>query len=255
MRRIYLYNHKKIEKRVFISGEPAHYLKNVLRMGPGSRFYAFDGSGVEYELKITKAAGAYIETDIIEERFSNSRETSISVELCIALCKTSTLENVLKKASELGVSKITPFSSSRSVNNIEKLLKKDKIQRWRKIVAEGSKIAGRTKIPEICLPLDFNSIIPDGAPGILFWEQSKNDLKKALPDLLKKINQDTSLRIFIGPEGGFTEEEKDFAKEKGILIASLGTRILSVETATIAALSIIMYELENAGDADEHIKL
>ncbi|MCM8814889.1 MAG: 16S rRNA (uracil(1498)-N(3))-methyltransferase [Candidatus Omnitrophica bacterium] len=245
MRRIYLYNHKKIERRVFISGEPAHYLKNVLRMGPGSRFYAFDGSGVEYELRIKKIDRLKIEAEIIEEKIADYRELPVPFELCISLCKKATFESILKKASELGISKIIPFRSSRNISDVEKIFKKDKIQRWRKIAGEGSKIAGRSRTPEICPPCDFSSIVSSTTTGILFWEQSKDYLKKIIPDLLKKINQDRLLRVFIGPEGGFTEDEIELAKENGILVAGLGPRILGVETAAIVALSILMYEIEN----------
>ncbi|MCM8788250.1 MAG: RsmE family RNA methyltransferase, partial [Candidatus Omnitrophica bacterium] len=150
-----------------------------------------------------------------------------------------------KKASEIGASKIVPFRSSRSIANFEKVFKKEKMQRWRKIVAEGSKIAGRTKTPEVFLPVNFSTIITCQTPGILFWEQSRNNLKTIVPDLLERIIRAGSLKIFIGPEGGFTEEEVALATGNGTLIASLGPRILSVETATIAALSILIYEIEN----------
>lgn len=244
MRRIYLYNHKIIENKIFITGETAHYLKNVLRMNTGSRFLAFDGTGIEYELEIKKIFSTVVESEIINRKLTQQKETKISLELCISLCKSKTFENIVKKTSEIGISKIIPFYSTRSVVQIENK-EDEKLKRWKRIAAEGSKIAGRTKITEIFLPQRFNTLIEDKISGILFWEQSRKNLKNLISNLFQQISESSVLRIFIGPEGGFTDEEIELAEKNKIVVASLGPRILSVETATICACAILMYEIEN----------
>ncbi|MCM8759667.1 MAG: 16S rRNA (uracil(1498)-N(3))-methyltransferase [Candidatus Omnitrophica bacterium] len=245
MRRIYIYGHKKVKNKIFITAETAHYLKNVLRMDIGSCFFAFEGNGTEYLLEITTLTDKYIETLIKEERRFEKKEPEITVELYISLCKTNTFENIIKKSAELGISKICPFISERSIIKISKDKIEEKIKRWIKIAAEGSKIAGRTKIPEITMPKDFGTVILGKTPGILFWEQSTDNLKTVIKNVLNPPTDLKIIRIFIGPEGGFTQQEVDLATKNGILIASLGPRILSVETATIAAVSILMYEIES----------
>ncbi len=197
MRRIHIYTYRRNRNKISILDEPAHYLKNVLRMKAGSKFYAFDGTGKEYELEIKRVSDTDIETEIIAEKIKEEKEPPI------------------------------------------------KINRWKKIVAEGSKIAGRTKIPDILIPDKFENIVSQQKNSILFWERSDNNLKIMIDRLFKRLDKTNTLRIFIGPEGGFTEKEVKLATQNDVLIASLGSRILSVETATISALSVIMYELEN----------
>ncbi|HOK80472.1 MAG TPA: RsmE family RNA methyltransferase [bacterium] len=243
MRRIYLYNHEKIGSTIFVSGEPAHYLKNVLRMTIGSKFLAFDGSGNEYTLEIKKFLNSKVETKILQEQYSEQKEPQISIELCLCLCKIATFENIIKKAAEIGVSKIIPVKSMRSIFEIDEKKLPAKLERWKKIAAEGSKIAGRTRIPEIKKIENFETIITQDLPAILFWEQSRVPLKDALNNIFSKIQEKRSIAILIGPEGGFTENEVEKAAENHISIASLGPRILSVETASILAIGIAFYEL------------
>ncbi|HOL49189.1 MAG TPA: RsmE family RNA methyltransferase, partial [bacterium] len=113
MKRVYLYNHIKTGNKILISDEPAHYIKHVLRMNPGSTFCAFDGSGNEYILKIKKISLNAIESEIVEEKYTEEKEPEISIELCLCLCKNKTFENILKKAAEIGVSTIIPIKSAR----------------------------------------------------------------------------------------------------------------------------------------------
>ncbi|MCX7705908.1 MAG: 16S rRNA (uracil(1498)-N(3))-methyltransferase [bacterium] len=245
MRRIYLHDYRRLKDKILISNEPAHYLRNVLRMNVGSRFIAFDGAGREYELEIKKSSTNEIETEIMQERIMTQKETLIPMELCISLCKVSTFENILKKASELGVTKISPIKSERSIIQIQDGKLERKLIRWKKIAAQGCKISGRTKIPEIIPPVEFKNIVKEKGCGILFWEQSRTNLKSKIDRLLKNAYDKKILRIFIGPEGGFTDDEINLAEKNDIIIVSLGPRILSVETATVAAISILLYEFEN----------
>ncbi|MGC9066209.1 MAG: RsmE family RNA methyltransferase [Candidatus Ratteibacteria bacterium] len=242
MRRIYLYNHLRIGNKIFISDEPAHYLKNVLRMVSGSRFYAFDGTGIEYTLEIKKISSSGIETEIINEKHKQHREPGISIELCLCLCKNRTFESVIKKAAEIGVTKIIPVKSARSIIEIDNKKLPLKIGRWSKIAAEGSKIAGRTRVPEIKQPQDFETVVAQNMPGILFWEQSQVSIKDIFSSFLASVEKKRFIRVFIGPEGGFTDNEVEKAIKNQIFIASLGPRILSVETASILALGIVFYE-------------
>jgi len=244
MRRIYLYNHKITGEKIFVYDEPAHYIKNVLRMSTGSVFYGFDGTGMEFLIKITSTNPSYVEGVILEKRTNQQKEASVSIELCISLCKTKTFENIIKKVSEIGVTSIIPMITTRSIINIDTKSLPAKIKRWEKIAAEGSKIAGRTKIPSISLPQRFETVISNKICGILFWEQASTHIKIVLNSIKEKMPEIKLIRIFIGPEGGFTQEEVSMAESNGIPIAGLGPRILSVETATIVAVSILMYEFE-----------
>ncbi len=245
MRRIYIYDFQKNGERILISGETSHYIKNVLRLTRGSTFFAFDGSGTEYKLEILDIKGLDITARIIDQNTVRQKELKIPIELCIGICKTKTFENVIKKAAEIGITRIIPFISTRSTLHIDDKKVVQKIERWKKIAAEGSKIAGRSEIPEIFLPAEYDKLIREKRYGIIFWEKSSEGLKNIIDRILRELPEYNCLSVFIGPEGGFTEEEISMAKSNGILVASLGSRILSVETAAIVACSILIYEIEN----------
>ncbi len=217
-----------------------HYLKNVLRLKEGSQFKAFDDTGVEYLLEVRKTS-PLIEARILETIRVFSEEPSINIEFCPSICRMKVFESTIEKAAELGVTRIIPVITSRS-HNIpqERLL--SKIKRWYRIAAEGSKISGRIKIPEVHTPERLNKIMAEPGINIFFWEQSEENLKQLIPLIRQQISNKKTLRVFIGPEGGFTEEEAELARRNNSLVAGLGKRILKVETAAIAAISILLYE-------------
>jgi 16S rRNA (uracil1498-N3)-methyltransferase len=168
------------------------------------------------------------------------------------------MDLIVRKSTELGVSRIIPVVTERS-----QVRHTQKTERWRKIARSASQQSGRSIIPEIEEAVDFSRYIerfmPDHAMGyvedikgvrldsgyriILSERRMEANLKK----LLSGMSGTKSLTLLVGPEGGFTEEEIFLAKEHGFVEASLGPRILRTETAPLAALSIIQYELGDIG--------
>jgi len=244
MRRIYLYNHRKINNSILISGEPFHYLRNVLRLKEGSQFKGFDSTGTEYLLEIKKMQ-PMIEARILDESQIYQHEPIINIEFCPSLCKMKTFEHTLEKVAELGVAKIKPVITERSFVLSSGHIS-SKIQRWHKILAEGTKISGSAKIPDICMPERIENVLNQQGINIFFWEQSEKNLKEIIPMIKQRLLDNKTIKVFIGPEGGFTEEEANLAEKTKSLIVGLGKRILSVETATIAAIAILSYELNEA---------
>ncbi|MFN4227623.1 MAG: RsmE family RNA methyltransferase, partial [Candidatus Ratteibacteria bacterium] len=123
----------------------------------------------------------------------------------------------------------------------------NKIKRWNKIAEEASKISGRVFVPEISELSNFEkSIREEKDIGIIFWEGERN---RTIKDIIKEIDKDKiinkKINVFIGPEGGFDEDEIKLAIENNYLPTSLGKRILKVETASVISIGILIYELEN----------
>ena len=186
-----------------------------------------------------------IELSILEETKPNELGTRIN--LYQGISKSDKMEFIIEKAVELGAYSITPFTSKYCIAKIESDKASKKLLRYNKISKSAAEQSKRHIIPAVNEPLSFKEVMNqikdrDGALNILFYENANGiiNTKKAFSDKnYKEIN------IIIGPEGGFSNEEIDFAVNSKVNILSLGERILRTETAAVTALSIAMYEMEN----------
>ncbi len=245
MKRIFLNRDECLfdKDKAEIKGGTYHYLKDVLRVKQDDVFVGFDGSGKEYLIEISRVDKKNIKGKIIkvEEKF----DIEIPYDVCLFQClpKGKKMEQILECVTQLGVKKIWPVISKRVISNVKK---EKKIERWKKITEQASKVSGRTIIPEIGDFLKYEDAIKIKKDiGIIFWEGERKILREVIKEknITKKI-EDKKIHIFIGPEGGFDEEEILLAKKNNFLISSLGKRILKVEIASIVATALIVYELE-----------
>ena len=221
-----------------IRGSDAHHLKNVLRSRIGDEIELFDGSGMVYLAKITKIEKDSIITEIISQHRSEN-EPKVKITLAQALPKGNKMDFIVEKCVELGVSKIIPMLTERTIG------KAVKFERWQKLAKEAAEQSGRAIVPSIEPLMNFAEVLKLKAQFDLFlipWELEKErTLKSALT--IQQSNNPTIL-LLIGPEGGFSQKEVEAAKKAGFTSISLGKRILRTETAGMAAIAIINYELE-----------
>ncbi len=248
MRRIYLGTDIFRKKDSFyIKGETYHYLKNVLRLKKKDIFIGFDGSGREYIIEILEVGKNEIAGKILEEKEVYSTELPFDLQLFQCIPKGEKFDFIIRETTQLGIKKIIPVISKRVIVKIRREKIETKLRRWQKIAEESAKLSGRTLVPEIMFPVKFEECIKEKKDfGIIFWEGERNFTLKDFIQKLKEENiKNKKINVFIGPEGGFDEEEIKLAKNYGYYSISLGKRILKVETASIVALSILIYELEN----------
>lgn len=248
MRRIYIGTETYRSKDFFIiKGETYHYIRNVLRLKIKDVFLGFDGSGKEYKIEITEIKKGEILGRIEEELQVFSPETEFNINLFQSIPKGEKFDFIIREATQLGVKRIVPVLSKRTVVRIKEERVKNKINRWKRIASEASKISGRTFIPEISEIAKFKDCIKEEKDyGIIFWEgERKNTIKEFLKILNRENIKGKKINVFIGPEGGFDEDEIKLAKENNYFISSLGKRILKVETAAIVSIAVLIYELEN----------
>ncbi|MCM8772912.1 MAG: 16S rRNA (uracil(1498)-N(3))-methyltransferase [Candidatus Omnitrophica bacterium] len=249
MRRIYLGNDcLKIKNKFLIRGETYHYLKNVLKLSKNDLFKGFDGSGREYKIKIFDVGKREVIGEVIEEEQIYTPELNFTLNLFQSLPKGEKFEFIIRETTQLGVKKIIPVISKRVIVKISEEKIDNKIKRWIKIAEEASKVSGRTFIPEIAKPLKFDNCIMEEKKdiGIIFWEGEREiTIKDFVKNLKKEDIYNKKINVFIGPEGGFDEEEIELAKRNGYISVSLGKRILKVETASTVAIAILVYEFEN----------
>ncbi|MBR3610108.1 MAG: 16S rRNA (uracil(1498)-N(3))-methyltransferase [Oscillospiraceae bacterium] len=223
---------------VEITGEDARHIALSLRMKNGEKLVLCDGKGREADAVIREAFPESVVLDI-EERRNSSAEPETEVILYQALPKFDKLEYIVQKSVELGVSKIVPVLTSRCISRPDEKTMKKKLERLRKISDEAAKQSGRGKLPEIGEMLAFKNAVlkmAEAETPILFFEHAQYPLHEIMEKRTGK-----TISMMVGSEGGFSDEEAEYAKEKGVLIASLGPRILRCETAPVAALAAIMY--------------
>ena len=263
MPRIYLPISRILDNRISITNEKAHYLTSVLRCGKGDELIIFDGEGDCFRTTILKADRREIITEVIE-KFQCNAESNINITLVQGLLKGEKMDMVIQKTTELGVKEIIPVVTERS-----QLRETRKVARWRKIAEEASRQSGRSIIPVIHNPIKFFDILnllrpSNKVKSLLFYEEGGMKLSEAVLrigihdtgyKMQDKRNRTSCIMhhaspwiyVVAGPEGGFTKEEVFLAKEKGLLVTSLGERILRAETAAISAVALVQFLLGDMG--------
>ena len=240
------------KKELEIDGEIAHQIIKVLKLKPSEKIELCDGKGIYAIAKITeiKKNTLFVKIDTLLRQGYEGQDSTKKVTLFCAILKKENFELVVQKTTECGVSKIVPIITNRTIKtglNLERL---------QKIAKEASEQSGRGSVPEILEPVTFDeslklvdknitNIIFDGS-GELFYEmplEARRCRTEKIPSkefsCISENNSTRTFNIFIGPEGGWTEEEIKKAKNLNFVIASLGSLTLRGETAAIIATYLV----------------
>ena len=229
------------EETAVLTGPDARHIAKSLRMHPGEALVLCDSIGTDYNCEIERIDGEIVTVRVLNFCRSVS-EPTVRVTLYQAFPKADKMDAVVQKAVELGVSRVTPVLTERCVSRPDEKAAKKKTERWQKIAEEAAKQSGRGVIPRVSAYMPYHAALREAAQagGILFFYEGGGERIDAL------IGPGTrELALFIGPEGGFSQAEVDFAKEQGARVATLGPRILRTETAPIAALAAVMLATGN----------
>ena len=235
MKRIFLEDLTAAELK--ISGQDARHLAYSLRARRGDRIKAVDRAGNCAVIELTD----FNNDSVKARRISEMQKVAVERKIILADClpKQNRFEAIIEKATELGVDKIQPLISERTIAR-----PKDKLERWRRIAKESSEQSGRDTIPEIgdVLKLyDWLKEVTELKDDWLFlfcWELEKTTTVREV----LSAHRDSNIVVLIGPEGGFSEREVLAIKTAGGISASLGSRILKTDTAAISVLAMINYE-------------
>lgn len=242
------------DKTLYIDGEDVKHISKVLRYGQGDEIEVCDSNGHEYICRIESIDKTRIDLSIVDEVDIN-RESRIRVSLYQGVPKSTKMDIILQKLTEAGVDEIVLVNTKRSVVNIKGDKADKKFDRWERIIYEAAKQCKRGLIPKLRGILTFKEALEDMEKNdinICPYEVEKSlGIKEALQtDQVKRIleNKDeVRVGIFIGPEGGFAEEENEMVKAAGIASVTMGPRIFRTETASIVATAITLYELGDIG--------
>lgn len=228
-----------------IEGEDVKHISKVLRCKVGEKLEICDKDNSEYVCEITDISKNQVDLNILEKN-EIKRESDLKVKLYQGLPKSTKMEFILQKLTEVGVDEIILVSTKRSVVKVDDKKEGKKLERWERIIYEAAKQSKRGKIPTLRGVLSFDEALEDmknNDMNICPYENEKTvSIKSAIRG--SDIN---NIGIFVGPEGGFEEEEIQTLQDIDSKVVSLGPRILRTETASVVASSIVLYELSDLG--------
>ncbi|MDQ5987870.1 MAG: Ribosomal RNA small subunit methyltransferase E [Syntrophus sp. SKADARSKE-3] len=241
--RIYLPCDLEPGNRYNLTEGDRRYLQSVLRLETGDAILVFNGKGREGE-GIVDSVGDKNLCVAVQDVWSASPE-DLSIILAQALPKSGKMDVIIQKATELGVSRIIPFISHRCVPRLDEQKSWARQERWQKIAMEAARQCRRAHIPDITPILPFADMLiqsPTDSFKMILWEEEMTaGIRSLLTCAYSVLGRECV--IAVGPEGGFTSDEIDQAKGERFLTASLGRHVLRTETASLAAIAIIQYEI------------
>ncbi len=230
---------------IYIRGDDYNHIRNVLRMKKGEVISVSDGvSGNEYRCHIEGYSedAVHCRLDFIKEA---DTELPVRVYLFQSLPKSDKMEFIIQKSVELGVSDIIPVRSKRCIVNLTGKKALAKVERWNSISEAAAKQSNRNTVPVVHEIMDFKEAAAfAGACDIRIIPYELAEDFDRTRKIMDSVRPGCALALFIGPEGGFAEEEIAAAEEAGICPVTLGHRILRTETAAMVVLSWLVYRLE-----------
>lgn len=217
-----------------LTGADAEHLVRVLRIEPGQIFEISDNRNV-YLAEVETARKSLVAFTIKEEL--PQQPIPVRTEILCALFKFDHFEWLIEKATELGVSVIQPVEATRSERGLSQASAKRR-ERWERIAMEASQQSRRAHLPEVHATIPFTTAI-QGNQTIKLLLDETSGAKSIIEQLPAERDAGQTVQILLGPEGGWTEVERDMAMKSGWLSCGLGQTVLRAETAGIAALAVI----------------
>jgi 16S rRNA (uracil1498-N3)-methyltransferase len=219
--------------RVTLEGNAASHLTRVLRLRIGSSVTVFNGLGGEYSASIDKSHGGEVIVAIGEHR-PIERESPFPLTLAQGVSRGERMDLVVQKATELGVSRLLPVLTERSVVRLDAQQADRKSNHWRAIAIAACEQCGRNRLPEVAVPAGLREVLsePAGDRARLLLSP---DAALRIEDVPRTV---AGVTVLIGPEGGLSDEEQADAQAAGFTSVNLGPRVLRTETAAIAALTL-----------------
>lgn len=238
----------QVEKEnIIIQGTDVNHIKNVLRMKAGNqvRISVREDTSKDYICQLEELQEEFIKAKIIEID-EEGTELPASIYLFQGLPKGDKMELIIQKTVELGVFEIIPVATKRAVVKLDHKKEENKLKRWRTIAESAAKQSKRRKIPDIKRVMTMQEALnyaKDFDIKLIPYENAKgmDETKR----ILSQLTQGTKIGIFIGPEGGFEDTEVELAIDQGMVPITLGKRILRTETAGLALVAAMMFQLEN----------
>ena len=238
MHRFYHSNPLGLNQIITLDEFASHHALRVMRVKVDDFLILFNGDGFDYKGRVNDINKKTINIEILSKEKNNS-ESPININLFQSISSNEKMDMVIQKATELGVSSIQPIFTSRSTIKLSLDRTKKRVIHWKQVSISACEQSGRSKIPTIKPPIEFDQI----SEGI-----KTNSLNLLLhPDNLEESSNlpneySGDINIFIGPEGGFSQDEVLLLKKQNCINIQLGPRIMRTETAPLAIIAILQYK-------------
>jgi len=203
----------------------------VLRLRRGDAVVVFNGEGGEFSAELTRVSRRDARAHVIS-RQTSERESPLVIALAQCVSSGDRMDATLQKSTELGVSRIVPITSERSVVRLSSDRADRRVAHWRNVVIAACEQCGRNRVPEVAAIIDFDGFLGQAAADglrLLLAPDADRDLKRLEPP--------GKVTLLVGPEGGLAPEERQRAERRGFVPVRFGPRVLRTETAPLAAIA------------------
>lgn len=238
---------------VSLSEADSAHAARVLRLSVGDTVIVCDGLGYEYEAELESVSAREVTVRILNRRLSDA-EPAVHVTLAQGIAKGDKMDFVVQKAVEVGISRIIPLITERTVVRLEGQKAAAKVERWRRIAYEAAKQSGRARIPAVDAVHSWDQLWRRDDLGIVIipWEGEKARRLLETVSTVASASQGkrpmpAQITIVIGPEGGFAAHEIVQARQNGARVVTLGPRILRTETAGLVTAALVLGALGELG--------
>jgi 16S rRNA (uracil1498-N3)-methyltransferase len=236
--RVYLDNPLALNALISLPKEIAHYLGNVLRLRVDDELLVFNSKQGEFRARVIAVTKRAVDIELLEKKrgvHDSARQTSMCIHLILGLSRGDRMDFAVQKSTELGVNEITPIYTEYGEVRLKPERVEKKLQHWQKIAISACEQSGRVDVPVIHKPISLMELSLGESVNKWMLEPSGSD---ALPLCIVENN----CVLLVGPEGGFSANEIDWAQSNDFQIVALGSRILRTETAPVAALAILQHK-------------
>ena len=238
--RVYVEEPLQSGTRCRIAGSAANHVRRVLRLGVGAAVTLFDGTGGEYAARLESVDKDSVVVEV-GTHAAIERESPLHLTLAQGVSRGERMDWVIQKATELGVRRILPLITLRSVVRLDARQAQRKLQHWRGISIATCEQCGRNRLPQIAAPRELGEFLTDEAAPAT----QRLVLARTGSARIRELDRLDSITLLVGPEGGLAQEEQSAAIGRGFLSVQLGPRVLRTETAAVAALAALQ---QSCGD-------
>ncbi len=234
--RIYIPEALAAGHEIMLPQPAAEHLTRVLRLEPGAPFLVFDGRGHEYTAVLGDRHGKQSRARV-EREVSVERESPLDVTLLQGIARGERMDFIIQKATELGVTRIVSFFAERSVVRVDAKQRERKHEHWQAVAVSACEQCGRNRIPPVSAPLSLDqavSALAEESLRCLLAADGAQSLVTAA-----RHTHGKPVTLLIGPEGGLSEGERQFAQSHRFVACRLGPRVMRTETAGLAALAAL----------------
>jgi 16S rRNA (uracil1498-N3)-methyltransferase len=244
MRRFAIAPERIVDGRVTFDARQSRHLARALRLRPGDTVIASDGAGRDYTVRLdTVGRGA---TGTVLGAAPATTESPLAITLVQAVAKGDKMDAIVRAATELGVARVLPAVTARTIVRIERSAGATRAERWRRVAREAAKQCGRAVVPEIAPPAPLRAclgVVGESDLALCLWEGEAPPLATACA----AVGPVQRAAVLIGPEGGLEAGEVAEASRLGWRLASLGPRLLRTETAGPTIIAILQARFGDLG--------